>query len=69
LCLAAAGHFLWEAAQLPLYPIWWTGTRSEILFAVIHCTGGDLLITAAALALAALVAQMGHWPFLAGAWH
>ena len=54
LALAGAGNFLWEIAQLPLYTIWWTGTKREILFAVIHCSGGDLLITASALALAAL---------------
>jgi hypothetical protein len=53
---------LWEAAQLPLYTIWWTGTRREILFAVVHCTGGDLLISAAALALAALATLTDHWP-------
>jgi hypothetical protein len=41
----------------------WPGTRFEILFAVIHCTGGDVLITASALTLAALVARMRSWPF------
>jgi hypothetical protein len=50
-------------AQLPLYTIWWTGTRLEILFAVIHCTPGDLLITASALVLAALAARIRHSPF------
>ena len=42
---AGAGHLLWEAAQLPLYTIWWTGTRREIRFAVIHCTGDGPLTT------------------------
>src|SRR6266478_4248086 len=61
---AATGiHLVWETAQLPLYMIWSTGTRFEILFAVIHCTVGDLLITASTLGLAALVARIGHWPF------
>ena len=63
LALAGAGHLLWETAQLPLYMIWSTGTRLEILFAVIHCTAGDLLITVFALALAALAARIGRWPF------
>jgi hypothetical protein len=36
------------------------------LFAVIHRTGGDLLITASALALAALVARLGHPPLCGG---
>ena len=66
LALAGAGHFLWEIAQLPLYTIWWTGTKREILFAVIHCTGGDLLITASAVALAALGARIGRWPLFGG---
>ena len=57
---------MWEIAQLPLYTIWWTGTKREILFALIHCTGGDLLITASALALAALSARIGHWPLFGG---
>ncbi len=62
---AATGiHLVWETAQLPLYTIWSTGTRLEILFAVIHCTAGDLPITASALALAALVARIRRWPFL-----
>jgi hypothetical protein len=63
LSAATALHLVWETAQLPLYTIWSTGTRLEILFAVIHCTGGDLLITASALTLAALIARIGSWPF------
>src|SRR5882757_2307064 len=60
---ATALHLVWETAQLPLYTIWSTGTRLEILFPVIHCTAGDLLITASALSLAAPVARIGRWPF------
>jgi hypothetical protein len=59
LSAATALHLVWETAQLPLYTIWLTGTRFEILFAVIHCTAGDLLITASALVLAVLAG----WPF------
>jgi len=66
LLLAAAGHLSWEAAQLPLYTIWWTGTRRDILFAVIHCAGGDVMITASALALAAAAARTGRWPLFGG---
>ena len=63
LSAATALHLVWETAQLPLYTIWSNGTRLEILFAVIHCTAGDLLITVFALALAALIARIGRWPF------
>ena len=59
LALAGAGHLLWETAQLSLYTIWWTGTLHQILFALIHCSAGDLLITSAALGLAALIARVG----------
>src|SRR5215469_14364523 len=60
--LAAIGHFLWEAAQLPLYTLWRTGTPREISFALFHCTGGDVLITTATFAAAAALAQRLRWP-------
>jgi|SRR5215471_10297638 len=59
--LAAAGHFLWEAAQLPLYTLWRTGTPGAIVFALIHCTGGDILITTMTLAAAAALARVFCW--------
>ena len=62
--LAALGHFFWEAAQLPLYTLWRTGTPGEIAFALIHCTGGDILITTLTLAAAAALARIFCWrPF------
>ena len=60
--LAAIGHFLWEAMQLPLYTLWRTGTPREIAFALIHCAGGDILITTATFAVAAALAQHLRWP-------
>lgn len=53
---AAMLHLFWEAAQLPLYTLWTEAEPREIVFAVVHCTLGDLLINAAAL-LAALIAS------------
>ncbi len=47
----AAGNLIWEFAQLPLYTIWRTGTPGEIVFAAVHCTGGDILIAGAALVI------------------
>lgn len=58
----AAANFAWEAAHVPLYTIWTTGTWSEIAFAVVHCTGGDLLISVAALMLALLLIGENAWP-------
>src|SRR5215469_3952826 len=60
--LAAIGHLFWEAVQLPLYTLWRTGTPREIMFALFHCTGGDVLITTATFAVAAALAQYLHWP-------
>ena len=62
--VAAIGNLVWEAAQLPLYTIWWTGTQREIFVAVTHCTGGDVLIATATLAIAAIPARLLGWhPF------
>ncbi len=64
LMIAAIGHLLWEAAQLPLYTIWWTGTTREVVVAVLHCTGGDFLISTATLLIAAVVTWLSGWqPF------
>ena len=60
--LASLGHFVWEAVQLPLYTLWQSGTRQEIVTALIHCAGGDILITAVTLALAGALARHFHWP-------
>ena len=59
--LAAIAHFLWEAAQLPLYTLWRTGTPREIVSALFHCTGGDILITTFTLAGAVALAWHFHW--------
>jgi len=46
---------LWEIAHLPLYTLWSQAPPATIVYALIHCTLGDMLIGALAL-LAALVA-------------
>jgi hypothetical protein len=61
LVVVAIGHLLWEAAQLPLYTIWWHGTAREITVAVVHCTGGDALISAATLLIAGIMAWLCGW--------
>jgi hypothetical protein len=60
--LTALGNVLWETAQLPLYTIWEEGTPREKVIAVLHCTGGDLLISLCALALALVIAGRPGWP-------
>ncbi|WP_340263885.1 hypothetical protein [Sulfitobacter pontiacus] len=56
------GHLLWEVAHIPLYTIWVEGTWGEIIFAVVHCTGGDLLIAMSSLLLALFIFGTGAWP-------
>ena len=47
---------------MPLYTLWWTGTQHDVVIALIHCTGGDILITTATLAAAVVLARLFHWP-------
>ena len=60
-CIAAA-NLVWEFVQLPLYTIWRDGTPGEIVFAVVHCTGGDILIASTALLGSLLLLGGGRWP-------
>ena len=62
LLLVGAANLIWEIAQLPLYTIWTEGSVSQIAFAVLHCTAGDLLIASTALLSALLLAGRPEWP-------
>ena len=59
--LSAVGHLAWEVAQLPLYELWHTASRSEIAFAVLHCTGGDVLIASSTLFASFVVLRAWRW--------
>lgn len=57
-------NLAWEIAQLPLYTLWYQAPASRIAFAVVHCTAGDALIGASALALALVLtraAEPARW--------
>lgn len=58
---AVPAHLIWEFAHLPLYTIWHDRGTGEIVFAALHCTGGDALIATATLTIALLLAGRG-WP-------
>lgn len=47
---------------MPLYTLWETGSRGEIVFAALHCTGGDVLIALSAVMLALFLAGKPSWP-------
>lgn len=59
---SAAGHLAWEVAHIPLYTIWVEGSWREIAFAVVHCTGGDLLIAMSTLLLSLFLVGGHAWP-------
>jgi len=62
LAAMALGNLIWEFAQIPLYTLWETGSPSEIVFAVLHCTGGDILIATSALLAALFLLGSSQWP-------
>ena len=55
-------HLIWEALHFPLYTLWATGTWGDILYAIVHCTIGDLMISMASLLIALLLMSGGSWP-------
>ena len=62
LLIILVGNFFWEALHLPLYTIWKEGTSAELIFAVVHCTGGDVLIALSSLILALVLVGDAAWP-------
>jgi hypothetical protein len=55
-------NLAWETAQLPLYTLRKNGTSWQIIFAVLHCTAGDVLIAIGALFVALLAVGVPGWP-------
>lgn len=62
LLFVVAANLAWEIAHLPLYTIWTEGTVQQIVFAVLHCTAGDLLIASGSLLGALLLVGISTWP-------
>jgi hypothetical protein len=54
-------NLIWEAAQIPFYTVWQDGTWGEIVFAVAHCTVGDVLIGVICASGAVLLTGL-RWP-------
>lgn len=61
LAFIATGNVLWEVVQLPLYEIWTTGTTDEMVYSILHCSAGDVLIAALSLAAAVLLVGRARW--------
>lgn len=49
-------------AHIPLYTIWTEGSAGEIIFAIVHCTGGDLMIAFSTLLVALFLFGRSEWP-------
>lgn len=62
LAFVAVASLAWEFLHLPLYTIWTEGDTRELVFAAVHCAGGDVLIAGAALVLALLLVGNPGWP-------
>ncbi len=55
----------WEILQLPLYTLWLEPHPSHIIYALVHCSIGDLMIGAATLIFALLLTRADRpavWP-------
>lgn len=63
LMLALPLQLLWEIAQFPLYTVWHEGDWSYILYGLVHCTLGDLLILLSMFWIVSLLNRSRHWVF------
>ncbi len=55
-------NLAWEFAHMPLYTLWYEGSRSEIVFSGLHCTLGDLMIASLSLFAGVLLTGRTGWP-------
>ena len=62
LCALVPLNLFWELIQLPLYQIWQTAPPPTLIFAVVHCTAGDVLIGVTSLFAALLIGGADDWP-------
>jgi len=60
--LLAAGNLVWEIVQLPFYTLWHEGMPQSQVFAVVHCTIGDVMIGTAALLTSVMLFGRQGWP-------
>jgi hypothetical protein len=57
-----AGNLVWDMAHVPLYTLWVTGSPGEIVYAVLHCTVGDVMIASVCLLLSLVIIGRSAWP-------
>ena len=64
LSISSGARLSWEILQLPLYTPREAGTLRQKVFAVAHCTIGDVMISGLSLLLALAIAARPEWPLL-----
>lgn len=60
--LMAIASLAWEIAHVPLYTLWQEAAWPTIVWAVFHCTAGDIAIAGAAMLAALLLFGSSDWP-------
>ena len=60
--LALVLNLTWEIAQARLYTIWAEADGTNIAWALLHCSLGDVVIALTTLALAGMVLGRADWP-------
>ena len=60
--LALVLNLVWEIAHVRLYTLWDTADRMTIVWSVLHCSLGDVLIALSLFALAGLALRQKDWP-------
>ena len=60
--LMGGANLIWEIAHLPLYTLWESPDLGEKIFAVLHCTLGDVMIALTTLLIALLLFGHPDWP-------
>ena len=60
--LAFALNLAWEIAQVRLYALWGEADRLTVVWSLLHCTFGDVLIALALFALTAMILRHADWP-------
>lgn len=60
--ITAPLHLVWEILHVRLYTLWWEERPATIVYGILHCTAGDVLIAGAAFLAAAAVTRRLDWP-------
>jgi len=62
IALIALLNVFWEMFQMPLYTMWNDDTSATIIYSIIHCTIGDILIALVSISLALVIIGNENWP-------